>query len=80
MKDLIFYTTSSCHLCILAEELLIQIITPDKYIKVDIAESEFLISRYGHRIPVVRSKRGAELSWPFNYDLLDRFLSEQKCC
>ncbi|PSF14387.1 thioredoxin family protein [Marinobacter fuscus] len=75
--DLYFYTTSQCHLCELAEALLVNTPMP-KPIPVDvvdIAQSEALVERYGTRIPVLRrNDTGAELDWPFNRDQLLTFL------
>lgn len=75
--ELYFYTTSQCHLCELAEALLVNTPMP-KPIPVDvvdIAQSEALVERYGTRIPVLRrNDTGAELDWPFNRDQLLTFL------
>ncbi|GGE79085.1 thioredoxin family protein [Streptosporangium jomthongense] len=75
--ELLFYTTSQCHLCELAEALLVNtpMPTPIPVDVVDIAQSEELIQRYGTRIPVLRrNDTGQELDWPFNRDQLLTFL------
>lgn len=75
--ELLFYTTSQCHLCELAEALLVNTPMP-KPIPVDvvdIAQSEELVERFGTRIPVLRrSDTGQELDWPFTRDQLLTFL------
>jgi len=75
--ELLFYTTSQCHLCDLAEALLIStpMPVPIPVDVVDIAQSEELVERYGTRIPVLRRKdTGRELNWPFNREQLLTFL------
>jgi hypothetical protein len=75
--ELLFYTTSQCHLCELAEALLANtpMPAPIPVDAVDIAQSEELVARYGTRIPVLRrNDTGAELDWPFTRDQLLTFL------
>ena len=75
--ELIFYTTSQCHLCELAEALLVNTPMPEPIpvYAVDIAQSEKLVERYGTRIPVLhRRDTGKELDWPFTKDQLIDFL------
>ncbi|MBK1888321.1 MULTISPECIES: glutaredoxin family protein [unclassified Marinobacter] len=75
--ELLFYTTSQCHLCDLAEALLIStpMPVPIPVDVVDIAQSEELVERYGTRIPVLRRKdTGRELNWPFTREQLLTFL------
>lgn len=75
--ELIFYTTSQCHLCEVAEALLVNTPMPEPVPvdAVDIAQSAMLVERYGTRIPVLhRSDTGAELDWPFTRDELIHFL------
>lgn len=75
--ELFFYTTSRCHLCELAESLLVNTPMPEPIPVdvVDIAQSEELVERYGTRIPVLRrSDSGAELDWPFTREDLLTFL------
>jgi hypothetical protein len=75
--ELSFYTTAQCHLCELAEALLVNtpVPSPIPVNVVDIAQSEELVNTYGTRIPVLRrSDTGNELSWPFTQDQLLSFL------
>ncbi len=75
--ELIFYTTSNCHLCELAEALLVNTPMPEPIPVdvVDIAQSEALVERYGTRIPVLhRQDTGEELGWPFTQAQLLTFL------
>lgn len=75
--ELIFYTTSQCHLCEVAEALLVSTPMPEPVPvdAVDIAQSAKLVERYGRRIPVLhRSDNGEELDWPFTRDQLTDFL------
>lgn len=75
--ELIFYTTSQCHLCEVAEALLVSMPMPAPIPvdAVDIAQSSLLVERYGTRIPVLhRSDTGDELDWPFTRDELLNFL------
>ncbi|MEH6560996.1 MAG: glutaredoxin family protein [Marinobacter sp.] len=75
--ELLFYTTPQCHLCELAEALLVStpMPAPIPVDVVDIAQSEELVERFGTRIPVLRrSDTGQELDWPFTRDQLLTFL------
>jgi hypothetical protein len=75
--ELSFYTTAQCHLCELAESLLVNtpMQRPIPVNVLDIAQSEQLVARYGTRIPVLRrSDTGNELDWPFTQDQLLNFL------
>ncbi|WP_336368113.1 glutaredoxin family protein [Marinobacter sp. C2H3] len=76
--ELRFYTTAGCHLCELAEALMVNtpMPAPVPVSVVDIAESPALLERYSTRIPVLqRTDTGAELGWPFNRDQLLVFLT-----
>jgi hypothetical protein len=73
----ILYGTSACHLCDLAEGLLLAYLGTGEvsvFTKVDISDSEVLFERYGVRIPVLAHADGAELDWPFSASQLTRFL------
>ena len=73
----ILYGTSACHLCEIAQEMLLTLCeaNPDiDFQKVDISESDTLFERYGVRIPVLRDSRGQELGWPFTADQLQAFV------
>ena len=56
-QKMTLYGTSACHLCELAEEILVGLVAagaaPD-FEKVDIADDDALFERYGERIPVLR--------------------------
>ena len=75
MHTLILYTTDGCHLCELAENLLIEL----EFFKefhlesIDISADESLVKSYGVRIPVVKNKQtNKEIGWPFQLeDLLN---------
>lgn len=69
MPRYILYGTSGCHLCEQATELLEMLLPAANaaLVQVDISESDELVSRYGIRIPVLKSMTdGSELGWPFD--------------
>ncbi|MCY0963727.1 glutaredoxin family protein [Parathalassolituus penaei] len=70
MLELTLLGTEGCHLCELAQQVLIQCSVYRTDLSVyleDIGESEVDIERYGVRIPVLRhDQSGAELDWPFD--------------
>lgn len=72
--QLSLYTTSNCHLCEQAVELL----SKQQHIKltlIEIADNNDLIDVYGSRIPVLQRKDNAtELNWPFNAHDILRFI------
>ena len=73
------FGTSACHLCELAEEMLVSLCAnnPDiAFEKVDISDSDTLFERYGIRIPVLRNERGGELGWPFSAAQLEAFVRD----
>lgn len=86
--ELIFYTTEACHLCELAEAVLVNtpLATPVAVEVVDISESAALVEQYGMRIPVLqRSDDSRELNWPFTPEDVQRFVGcypaqERKPC
>ncbi len=70
------YGTSACHLCELAEALLVALCRDNPGVafeKVDISDSDPLFERYGVRIPVIRDALGRELDWPFTAGQLREF-------
>ena len=70
------YGTSACHLCELAEEMLLALQTQESglvFSKLDISESDELFARYGVRIPVLADAAGRELDWPFSGSELRAF-------
>jgi hypothetical protein len=75
-NELYLYSTSHCHLCELAETLLIE--SSIKAVKIiEITENEQLLLQYGLRIPVLkRLDTDAELDWPFNQSDISLFLRD----
>ncbi|MCB1646318.1 MAG: glutaredoxin family protein [Pseudomonadales bacterium] len=76
------YTTLGCHLCELAEELLMQALRSGISFSIEateISNSDELIERYGIRIPVIRCNGSdRELGWPFSLAQLQLFLQEEQ--
>lgn len=78
--SLVLYGTVGCHLCDLAEAMLVQILvsSPVDIYQQDIADDELLVEQYGTRIPVVYNERNGQLlSWPFDEIQLQRWLQQQ---
>ncbi len=78
MTELLFYTTSGCHLCEHAETLLQQVAgqTPITIQAIDIGNDEQLVARYGIKIPVlVAAASGRELCWPFSVNDIENLLT-----
>ena len=76
----ILYSTSACHLCEEAEAIIHPIQQRSGFMlqKIDIAESDALISEYGTRIPVLYCKRTTQsLEWPFDESKLVQFINAQ---
>ncbi len=75
--DVLLYSTSACHLCEQAEQLLMPWVQRGLRVAVDdIAEDDALFRRYGERIPVLRREdTGDELDWPFDTERLQVFLA-----
>lgn len=66
---LVLYHTSGCHLCELAEALLMPLAaaTGRSVVLAEIAGDDDLEVRYGIRIPVLRDPAsGREIGWPFD--------------
>lgn len=63
----ILYSTSACHLCEQATEILKALQSHDfRWQEIDISDEDLLLNRYGSRIPVLRhTSSGLELNWPF---------------
>ncbi len=71
------YGTSACHLCEIAEDMLLAQRASGvqfEYDKVDISDDDRLFERYGVLIPVLRHPKSAELKWPFSVPDLAAFL------
>jgi len=71
--ELQFYGTSGCHLCDEAIALL-EAIGNVTWHKIDIADDDALLARYGTRIPVLARSDGREIGWPFGTTELTAFL------
>ena len=72
------YGTSACHLCEIAESMLLsecELRLSLEFTKVDISESDTLFERYGVRIPVLQHPDGRELGWPFSQQQLGEFVA-----
>jgi hypothetical protein len=68
------FTTSACHLCELAADVLQK--AKLEVQAIEIADDEALIERYGTRIPVLkRLDTAAELNWPFTSQDIERFIA-----
>jgi glutaredoxin len=80
-----FYTTSGCHLCEQALEMLQQLSGDFTIKEIEIADDDFLLEKYGITIPVVgiaridRIPEGDEkepqISWPFSMPELHGFIA-----
>lgn len=76
MLTLTLFTTSHCHLCEQAVELITEINPTNPLALVAIASDDNLLMQYGERIPVLqRSDNGSELNWPFTKDDLVAFIN-----
>jgi glutaredoxin len=75
--NLKLYGSEYCHLCDEAEAVLREIGVVFEY--VDIADDDGLVEMYGTRIPVLkRMDTGAEVGWPFDADIVSRFLNNSR--
>ncbi len=75
----ILYSTVGCHLCEQAKQVLWPLVVQYqfRFLEIDIAEDDALMSRYGIRIPVLASPGiERELSWPFSVKDADVFFAE----
>jgi hypothetical protein len=75
------YTSSGCHLCEKAEELL-QLLLGDSFGEltlVEVSDSDDLVASYGLRIPVLAGKAAdgewLELAWPFDAEEIAEFFA-----
>ncbi|MEH6822878.1 MAG: glutaredoxin family protein [Motiliproteus sp.] len=78
MSKLILYGTQGCHLCEVAEQLLVATLDlrAVSVEVIDIADDDLLVERYGVRIPVLAElKSGRELDWPFESAQLQGFVT-----
>lgn len=77
MSDFLLYSTSGCHLCELALQSVLPLLTlrGETLTEVEIADDDALLQRYGTTIPVLRRLAdGAELGWPFDAEQLQVWL------
>lgn len=72
------FTTAGCHLCDLAEAILLTI--PSHYdleiTQIEIGDSDELVERYGIRIPVVKFSDESEIGWPFEQNDIESKLNQ----
>jgi glutaredoxin-like protein DUF836 len=70
MIPVILYTTAGCHLCELAEDLLLQanLSSPLTINYTEIGDDDKLVEKYGTTIPIVEFTNGHQLNWPFTLD------------
>lgn len=81
MISLQLFSTSGCHLCELAQQLVNQLATQIPLVceEIEITLSEDLVELYGVRIPVLRhTADGRELGWPFDLSQLQRFVRDEE--
>jgi hypothetical protein len=71
---LILYQRDDCHLCDMALEVLAAARVPE-FDSVFIDGNELLEQRYGVRVPVL-SNGERELGWPFDVEVVRRFLAQ----
>ncbi|WP_257285482.1 glutaredoxin family protein [Endozoicomonas sp. SESOKO1] len=76
MTQLTLYTTTGCHLCEQAEQMLnfLQKQHVCRWVAKEISEDDRLVDLYGVRIPVIASAEGRELAWPFTLEALNDWL------
>ena len=68
-RHFLLYHTAGCHLCEMAEEVLLPLAARGgwRVELVDVAGDDALEERYGVRIPVIRDvANGVEIGWPFD--------------
>lgn len=75
-RSLVLYGTLGCHLCELAEQLLMPYVAAGWAVElVDIAEDDALLERFALMIPVLEDAATAQhLAWPFDASALKAFL------
>lgn len=75
VKQVNLYSTSHCHLCMLANDILLQMQDVIAVNIVEIAYDDLLVATYGSRIPVLqRQDTKTELNWPFSQLDIQQFL------
>ena len=76
--NLKLYSTSYCHLCEQAEDMLISLVKqhPITWQTIEIIDDEVLLGLYGNSIPVLkRVDTNQELAWPFTKREIERLIS-----
>ena len=76
--NLKLYSTSYCHLCEQAEDMLISLgkLHPITWQIIEIIDDEALLSLYGTSIPVIRRvDTNQEIAWPFTKREIERLIS-----
>jgi hypothetical protein len=71
------FGTSACHLCEIAQGMLVQqreMVRDFTFDSEDISGSDALFEQYGLRIPVLQHPDQRELDWPFSDTQLQQFL------
>lgn len=79
MRSFLMYSTDGCHLCDVAEQLLIGCLDSEKHQVdvIDIAYDDQLLEKYGETIPVLLDEISQEaLYWPFDQEQLVRFVNK----
>ncbi|GHC31447.1 glutaredoxin family protein [Aidingimonas halophila] len=80
MTRLTLYTTLGCHLCERLEAEFARLSDdPVTLERVDIADDDELLARYGERIPVLADMNGHELDRGFDPERLTGWLAERGC-
>ena len=77
MRILFLYTTEACYLCEVAEQMLKPLLAQFRLQlkKVNIEDSDELMSKYALRIPVIKKIEAAkDLDWPFDEQELLQYL------
>jgi len=71
------YTTAGCHLCDLADTILLALPAHHQVeiIHTEIGDSDELVERYGIRIPVLEFSDGSEIGWPFEQGDIEKKLN-----
>ncbi len=78
MRHFLLMSTSGCHLCDEAIDIIVSTLDPALHSvdEVDIALDDVTLERYGVRIPVLVDEiSGAELGWPFDQAGLLAFIA-----
>jgi len=66
LSNYTLYSSEGCHLCELALDICMALITEEQLNVVDIVDEDKLVTLYGVHIPVLeRMSDGEKLFWPF---------------